>query len=372
MPRPQTTVTVSPALARRGTATDTGLCFLLYAGATGTLTPVECYSAADATTSNAPAAIAAWVGDVLEQGAPKVILLRAAAVNAAAVTQAEWTTALALLTPAYGPGQVIAPGVSSAAVRAALLAHAAANGNRTVFLDIDRVDTAATGAAAATGLAAAGGATRAGMFAGWAIVPATGGTTRELPASLVAAGLVARGDAYNGHANHAPASDQGRGAGVVTRGIGVVTGYSDADTDTLYNAGVNTIRMVNGAPTMTGWVSVSSDSRYRQLNWGRLDMQVAAAAVALMYQFQHQNIDAKNQLYAKVEAALRGFLLTLWTRGALYGATAAAAFDVDVAGVNTPTNVAAGSLNAAMLLSKAAHVEQSNVNVTTTIAGGAA
>lgn len=367
MPRPQIIVNVTAALPRRGAPTATGTAFFAFAGATGPTDPVRCLSAADAEAAAAPANIVSWVGDTLAEGAPEVIIVRADAVDAQAVTEPEWTTALGKFNDAYGVGQVAIPGVSDAAAHAALLAHAESTG-RTVLLD-GAVDATATElATAATGVAAAAGATRAGLIAPWVTVPAPAGTTRDVPGSVMAAGLVARGDARVGHTNHAPAGSHHGGAGEIRRGRGVTATFTNAELDTLHDAGVSVIRDIRGVPTLYGWRSLSDDERFRQLNAGRMAMQLEVGLHALNEQFLFRQIDGRGQLFAEVEGAQRGYLLPLWAADALYGESADDAFDVEVAAVNTPETIAAGELHTAVEVALTPHTERVVIDVVTSIA----
>lgn len=373
MSRPQIIVNVEAAVQRRGAPTDTGVTFLVYAGASGPSTPTVCYSEADALTALVPAAQAAYVGDALNQGAPKVIVLRAAAVSPSAVTEAEWNAALAKLTAEYGPGQVIIPGVTGTPVSNALLAHAATF-RRCVLLDAANNVTATTAATAAAAIAAADGAEFATIVVGWVNVPATGGTTRQVPGSVIAAGLAARGDAFAGHANNSPAFDQGRGAGVVSRGISTSVSFTPAELDTLADAGVTVIRDVRGVPTLWSWFSVSSDDSFRQLGWGRFAMQLSYGIGLLMEAFLGRQIDGRGLLFAEAAGAMSGYLLPFYnsTVPALFGDTASDAFAVDVAGVTTNADVVAGRLNAAVEVSLSAYTERVTVSVITNIAQGVA
>lgn len=374
MSRPQIVVNVTAALQRRGAPAYTGVAFMVYAGASGPTAPTKCLSAADALAAGVPAVQAAWVGDALTQGAPSVYVLRAEAVDTSAVTEAEWVTALALLTPDYGPGQVLIPGVNTAAAYDALLAHSAAT-KRCVLLDGARDASAATLTAAAAGLAAGDGAERAGLIAPWVTVPGAAGVAREVPGSVIAAGRAAAGDARVGHANHAPAFDQGVGAGQVQRGIAVTKSFTAAEQDTLHDAGVSIIREVRGTPTLYGWVSVSSDDRFRQLNWGRMHMQLFYGISALVEQFLGRQIDGQGKLFAELEGALRGYFLPLWARDpnpALFGATADDAFDVDTRTPNSASTIQAGELHGLAAVSLSPHTEKVVIDVTTTIAEGVA
>jgi len=369
--RPKIVVNVAAALQRRGAPTDTGVAFVVFAGAAGPTEPVECKSKADAVTASVPDSVATWIGDILNQGAPKVWALRATALDVDAVTEAEWTTALDLLARDLGPGQVLIPGVTDSAAHGALLAHSAAFG-RTVLLDVAEDADAATVAAAATGLAAGEGSDKATICDGWSILPGPAGVARKVPASVITAGLVGRNDATAGHANNAPAGDQGRGAGFVNGALGIVTPRTDAELDTLHDAGVSTYRSIRGQVQLYGWVSLSTDARFRQLNWGRMAMQLQYGLASLNEKFLFRQIDGQGLLFAEVEGANRGYLKPLWTAGALYGATADDAFDVDVAGVNSPETTAAGELHSAVAVSFSPHTEQVVVDVTTKVVEGVA
>lgn len=371
MARPQVVVNVSAALPRRGGPTATGTAVLAFAGSSGPTTPVRCFKAADAGVygATAPAtSFAASVGDALALGAPEVIAVRVAG-TAADVTEADWTAALAQVTEDYGASaQVAIPGVSTEAAHDALLAHAAAFPSRTVFLDADPDATAAELEVIASGYADEPAATRAGLVAPWVTFPAAAGATRDEPGSVVAVGLAARGDSIVGHTNHAPAGDQGRGAGVVTGALKPTATFTATELDTLHEAGVSVIRQVLGRPTLYGWRSLSSDERFRQLNAGRFAGQITAGVRSVAEQFLFRQIDARGLLFAELEGGLRGYLQPLWNATALYGDTAADAFDVQVAPVNTPDTIRAGELHAAVEVALTPHTERVVIDVVTHIA----
>lgn len=369
MTRPQIVVNVAAALQRRGAPTDTGVAFMVFAGADGSTDPVECYSKTDATNAAAPDPIATYVGDALNQGAPKVWLVRADAADPADVTEDEWTVALDKLTDEFGPGQVLIPGDASADAHSALLAHAAATG-RCALLDTEATATAADIATLAASLSAAEGTEVATILAGWSLMPGPGGAARQVPASVITAGLVGRGDAATGHTNNAPAGDQSRGAGFVRGALGLVTSFTDAEHDTLNDAGVSVFRSKHGQPQLYGWVSLSPDPNFKQLNWGRMTMQLKTGVAAGAEQFLFRQIDGQHHLFSELEGMLRGYLQPLWSADALYGATADEAFDVDVTGVNTPATIQAGELHAAVEVSLSAHTEKVLIDVTTNIAEG--
>lgn len=370
MARPQITVNITGAVPVAGAPVDTGTLFFVYAGTGGPSVPTTCRSIADAVAAGVPAPTAAWVGDALAQGAPEVIVLRAAAVDPATVTLAEWNTALAVLTPSYGPGQVVIPGVSTAFAHQALLAHVAASPQRVALLDAGSADSAATIAAAAAALAASAGATRSAFVTPWAKFPDIGGTSRTTPASIVAAGLAARGDAVVGNANNSPIFDQGRGAGTVIGASGVTAAFTDADTDTLYTAGVNAIRYWNSVYALTGWEALAStDPIWHQFGIGRLAMQLTAGLTSIMGQFLGQQIDGKGHLFSAIDGAIRGYLLDIYEEAGLYGETPADAFDVvcDFTN-NTPATIAAGQVHASVSIVATSSTEQITIDVVTSLA----
>jgi hypothetical protein len=372
MARPQVVVNVLAALPRRGAASATGTAVLVFAGGSGVTTPVRCLKATDASSAYGPtaqaASFAASVGDALALGAPEVIAVRVAG-TAAEVTEEQWAAALDQVTEDFGASaQVAIPGVSTQAAHDALLGHAAAYPSRTVFLD-GAVDADADELAAiATAYDEAPAAMRAALVAPWVVFPAAANTTRLQPGSVVAAGLAARGDAIVGHTNHAPAGDQGRGAGVVTGALRPATEFTGTELDALHDAGVSVIRQVLGRPTLYGWRSLSSDERYRQLNSGRFAGQLAAGVHTVCEAFLFRQIDGRGHLFAEVDGALRGYLLPLYTAGALYGDLPGDAFDVQVAPLNTPDTIRAGELHAAIAVALTPHTERVVINVVTRIA----
>ncbi|HXH77315.1 hypothetical protein [Nocardioides sp.] len=376
MARPQIIVNVSAALARRGAPTATGRAFVVYptlsTAPAGPAIPVVVRSEAEALAAAVPAQYATWIGDILKQGAPDVVVVRAitAQLSTGIITQAELEAALATFSSDFGPGQVLAPGVATVAARAALLGHANTTG-RTVLLDVLENETAASVVSILTALAASPGSKTAGLLPGWPKLPILGGGTRNVPGSVIAAGLAARGDAAVGHANHAPAGDQGRGAGFVTDATGVSIGYTDAELDSIHDAGGSVFRTIRGQVQLYGWKAVSSDVRFDQLNVGRMTMQLGTGIRAGAEAFLFRPIDGRGLLFAELEGFLRGYLSPLYTANALFGATADDAFDVDVAGANTPATITAGEVRANVAVRLTPHAEKVTISVVTESPEGA-
>ncbi len=370
MSRPQIIVNVDTALTRRGDATDTGTAFMAFAGATGPADPVVVTSESEAVAAAVPAPIAAFIGDALAEGVPKVVVARTEAADPGTVTEAEWDLGLSKFGSGYGAGQLLIPGVSTPAAHAALISAATAQG-RVALLDAAADATATELVAVAAGLDAAEGSERAALFAPWVSVKLTGGGTRDVPPSVFAAALAARGDSIVGHTNHAPAGTQGRGAGVIRKGVDVTEKFTDAELDSLHDAGVSVIKIVDAKPTLYGWVSLSQETALRQFNVGRTVMLLGLGVRLLAEQFLFRQIDGRGHLYAELDGALRGYLMPLWSADALYGATADDAFDVEVASVNNADTAAAGELHAAVEVALTQHTEKITVNVVTTTPEGA-
>lgn len=350
MPRPQVVVTITAALPRRGQPTATGTAFLVYTAASGPDGPQRFTSPTDAAAALSGNA-EQWAVDAFAEGAPEVVTVRATAVDAAAVTTAEWTTALDSLTTLLGQGQVLIPGVTDAAAHSALLTHSAATG-RTALLD---VDGDASDIVAAVNALASGD--NAGAFTP-VIVPASADTTREVPGSVIAAGLAARGDARVGHTNHAPAGTHSGGAGV-SRLASDAPAFTESELDSLYDAGVNVFaKQAGGGVVLQGWKSVSANAAFAQLNVGRLVMKLRADFSDRLQSYLYRQIDGRGHLYGEVEGDLRGYLLQLWEADALFGDVADDAYDVQVAEINTDEDVAAGRLRAAAEIAASLHVER--------------
>ena len=371
MARPQVTVKNSAAPLSAAAPTATGTLFLLYDANTGPRSPESFTSPDAATDAGVPDSVVAWIKVALDQGVPEVYAMRAQRGSSEeSGSEPDWEGALERLEPSFGPGQVIIPGVSTSEAHTALLAHAAGNLQRTVFLDVADDASASSVASTAAALAQEDGAERAGLFAPWVQMPGTGGA-QNVPASVIAAGLVARGDAAIGHANQAPIGDQvGRGAGTVVGALGLVESFRDNEKDDIYDAGANFFEEVRGLVRLGGWKSLSSNPTWRQLNVGRIAMEVTAQAQSRMDQYIGMPIDGRGLLFAEVTGNLTGYLIGLYNARALYGATPEEAFTVVCdSSNNTPETISKGELHADIALTAATHVEQIAISIVTSIAG---
>lgn len=327
-------------------AIDTGTWFVVGAGGTGPngvvtrLRSLDDYVAAQGARAVANATIYDSLELFFRSGGAVAYLTTVAAASFAAGAP----DALDLFTAGLGAGQVSIPGAVDAITHAAIAAHATAK-NRTAILDGPNVAGAALVTAAEATRTAAAEDERYGMFAGWPTLAALpGGAVRSVPPCGGVAGRINVVDARLGHAAGAAAGDQGWGAGRLDAAIGVSRTYSDDEWDDLTAAGVNLL-VPNAKDRLEvyGWRTGSIDPLWTYLNYQRLRMQIVGAGKAIGRPFVFRLIDGP-PLFSEFRAALDGYMVGLYERGALYGATAEIAFEVDTLGPNTPAVTAAGQL----------------------------
>lgn len=337
MPTPGVSVVSDVQRVLRGAPTNTGVLFLVGPTTAGTVgTVYTLTSIADYTTSlGARSGTGIPVYDAIEtffaEGGAKVYVSRT--VTGGSPTTV--TQALVAFGAAYGPGQVIAPGDTTA--HAALLAHAAAN-NRVALLD-------------------GGGSV--------VINPVAGSVTnRNVAPSAAVAGLIARGDSLRS-VNEAPAGDRGyfRTAldvvpptlvGDVTTlataakamsgseyGALFTAGrFTDAERATLDEGSANPVIVGINGIQLYGFSGLPTDSFFTN---ARLRMALTARLNSLAQQFVFRTIN--DRLRGSFRATLLGELDKEFKAGQLYGTTPEDAYDVDVSdAVNTPTTIAAGRL----------------------------
>ena len=116
--------------------------------------------------------------------------------------------------------------------------------------------------------------------------------------------------------------------------------------------------------TLYGYRSTSLDPNWTYLNNVRFRMQVENDFDKIGEQFMFNEIDGQGHLFSRFNAALSGRCQTYWTNGSLYGATPTQAFQVNTGPqVNTPNTIAAGQINAQVLLHMSQFGEFVTINV---------
>jgi hypothetical protein len=264
------------------------------------------------------------------------------------ITDTQWNNALLLLTPDLGVGQISAPGRTSDVGHQQVLAVAATT-YRTALLDAPDTPTQATLLSSAAA-ARIGNQRFGGMFWPFQTVPGiVAGTTRSVPPCAVVAGEIARNDGA-GLGPDAPAAGDN---GIARYTIGLSQpALTDAQRDTLNDAGVNVIRSYLGGFRTYGWRSLVDglvDPDWRDLGHARLYMAIAGDGGAIAESFMFKKIDGQGKLIAEFNGALSGMLKRYWDNGDLYGETATDAFFVDTGDqVNTETTINDGQLHAVL------------------------
>lgn len=262
------------------------------------------------------------------------------------VTDVQWLNALNLFTTDLGPGQVLAPGRTTDVGHQQLCDHAQAR-NRVALLDGADTAVSATLITSATNAKATGNGQYGALFAPWIVMPGVvGSTSRTVPPSAVAAGLMARVDASD-NPNTPAAGDKGQ----LRYGYALSQVAWDAATrQSLNDGGVNVFRTLFNGVRLYGYRSLADPTNNKPwLDFSnvRYLMWLAARCAAVGEQFLFDPIDGQGHTISDYGAALSAICQADWNAGIIYGNTAADAFSVDVSNnVNTPATIADNQLKA--------------------------
>lgn len=263
------------------------------------------------------------------------------------ITEADWTTALGRFSADLGPGQVTAPGRSTDAAHTNLLAHAIANGRVAILDPPNSNDTAVLKTSVVS--ARVGNQRFGGTWGPWQVVPGiVPGTFRTVPPSSLICGLISRNEAQFG-----PNSPSAGDAGISRFAIDLSQpAWTDPQREDLSNNGFNVILRRRGAIVVYGWRSLVdpvADPYWVDFGNARLYTAIAAEANLIAEQFLFDQIDGQGHTISAFGGALAGMLLGFYALGALYGATPADAFAVDVGPqVNTPLRLQNNELHAVL------------------------
>lgn len=259
--------------------------------------------------------------------------------------------ALDALNKGYGPGQVFVADDALAAVpdtHAALLAHAAAT-NRVAILEAPIATDAATLAAIGTALQSNADARYGALFAPRATIGGiASATTRDVGYAALVAGMIARSDALNNP--NVPAAGSN---GVSLCALDLTERYTDAEYETLNEAGVDMARLIYGGVETYGWRSLvdpdGPDSQWLNFGNARLNMAIVAQAEAIGEHYVFAQLDGRGRKVSQFGGELSAMLDAFYIAGGLYGADADDAYRVNVsATVNTPETLANGELHAVL------------------------
>lgn len=261
------------------------------------------------------------------------------------ITDAQWQTALDSFTDDLGPGQVSAPGQTSATRHTQLVTHAATHG-RNAILDLTDSSVAAT---LIGNIPAYSTNTRfAAAFGPWLVIPGvTAQSTRIVPPSGMIAGRVAANDQVLG-VDAAAAGKNGES----NFAIGLSQpAWDDATRASLNSAGVNVIRSMNGTVKNYGWRSLANpvtDTNWLDFGNARLFNGLSAELQAIAENYVFENIDGQNgETINDFHNDLAAALLVHYDAGDLFGDTSDQAFLVDTGPtVNTLQTIANLELHA--------------------------
>lgn len=255
--------------------------------------------------------------------------------------------------PQYGPGQLIAPEVVVATEQVALRDWAWANNRVYIAQGADGATTTALTTQAEALISSEG---RNSMLeADILLIPGTApGTTREVGASVVKAGLIARSDRVTGNPNLAAAGAHTPGAaGVAEYVLGVKNERDQNAQSTLARASVNSFRTVNGEVRSYGfWTLADTDllPQWWDMSGSRTMMAIRAREGAVAEELLFGQVAADGAFLDRYKGALAGELAEFQRIGAIFGSDAAPGYRVDVSSaVNPLPNLAQGKVTAVIV-----------------------
>lgn len=267
----------------------------------------------------------------------------ASGANGSAAVAADYDTALARFTHDLGPGQVLAPGLTTATTQKSVLAHCDAQ-RRVALLDLPDTSDPTALTAAKDLLAGTSGVRMASLWAPWATYPAdTPPATVTVPFSAAEAGIISRNDRA-GNPNLPAAGVNG----VARLALGLSQTYTDAQREALNNYGICLAKPIYGEVRAYGYrtASVPTDTNWLWFSNSRTIMAIAYECEAVAESYVLQQIDGRGQLFSRFNKDLAGVCMKYYDLGALYGSTPDEAFKVDTGpGVNTITTIKNGEVH---------------------------
>lgn len=271
------------------------------------------------------------------------------------VTSGTTIKAIEALNKSYGPGQLLVPGNTEEAVHVAMAEWSLTSKyNRVALADLKGAEEAGTTPSSLKsekGTIAAGLAGNILFFSSAGQAPGiAGGTTRTIPASVIAAGLFAK-VARTGNDNQAPAGVNWPLGPAIT---GLVNTYTEAQMTELEESGINPLAEINGQICLYGDTTAlarSKDPIYCQYSAARERMHLVAEAEEIGQRFLFTTLDGRHQRRALFQGELQAMIKRHWENGALYGETAAEAGEVKVGeSVNTLATEQEGQLKAELIV----------------------
>jgi hypothetical protein len=292
--------------------------------------------------------------------------------NASDLTDASFVSALANFPKVLGPGTVLIPGRTSAAIAQGVAAHAIAN-NRFFVVDQADASTSASSVAAAAALAIPASEAKAGIVVqGSLVLPPVPGSTanRTVPGSAAVAALRAQVSA-SGNDNQAPAGvnfQLNRPIGFTTA-FGVGTGlpgavvWNEGDAGAFTSGGVCFFDSMFGVNCLGEYVTLAtSDAIFSQANAWTTVMQLVSECQLVGASFEFAPII--DITLTALHGALASIVQTMFAAGALYGQSADdAASILTGAPVNNAATAQAKQLNAQIAVKLAPYADAINIAI---------
>jgi hypothetical protein len=231
-----------------------------------------------------------------------------------AIDDSDLAEALAFFIDSYGPGAVSAPGFYNSDNYDQLITHAAAYG-RIALLGFDRDDSVSTVASTAQGYANVAYSEYAAFYYPWVKVP-NGSLTSVIPCEGFVAAKRAKVQNESG-----PWSAY---AGASTEARFVMLPYtilSASQENTLVDAAVNPIKLVNGTTRIYGARSISDDTaNFRFINGRETLNYIVYESKQSLEALVFQPIDGRRALFARIASTLTAIMDRIRQAGGVYEA----------------------------------------------------
>jgi hypothetical protein len=281
-------------------------------------------AAAAATAINNSAAATIYVSATVNTASAQLETLATATpltagAAGASPTDAQLVTGLGLFDASLGSGAVAIPGQFSTTVYDGLLAHATTY-SRIALLGFSPTATASEAITAAADYALVEGAEYLGFY--FPHITMTGAAQTSVTISPEGYVAAKRSIAHNTVGSWQAAAGVLSKASFVT---GLSTTVDKTTGDTLDEAGVNALRVIQGGVRVYGARSVSSDTaNFRYITARDTLNYIVTQAEERLEDLVFSTIDGRRSVFGQVEARLIGLLEPLRTAGGLYEA-----YDVD-------------------------------------------
>ncbi len=245
-------------------------------------------------------------------------------------TAAGWTTELAVFNADLGSGTVSLPGVTTPAAHEALAKHFWSHKRFPLLDGLDTATVVSLTAPAATLRALGPDVALGQILVPWITVPGPGLGTVTIPPSGAVAGRMALADRENTAGPAQPAAGR---FGVLRWAQDVTQEWTQADRDTLSEAGVTVIRNIDGAVQPyddRSFADPATWPQYDSVGALRVTLAIYQEAKTALAPYVLRLIDGPGHIYVEAAKDLIGICQEWFARDALFGTTPDEAFSVVV------------------------------------------